>query len=280
MLFLRTAARTCGHLRGNARRGQGIQRMSVNFEELDFRPTAMGVLSLRRRRSLTSGIDIYEIKLGDEFLMSSAFTVAEIALARLGLAALERADLDVVVGGLGLGYTAQAVLENRSVRSLIVVDALAEVIEWHEQGLLPLGKQLTEDPRCRFVNGDFFAMAGSADGFDSTTLGRRFDAVLVDIDHSPRNLLHPRHAALYQPEGLARLAAHLHPGGVFALWSNDPPDDAFGCVLAGAFATSTAHVATFDNLRGDHDASNTVYIGVKADLPVAQAAIAAAPTAD
>jgi hypothetical protein len=269
-----------GHLRRSARRGQGIQRMSVNFEELDFRPTAMGVLSLRRRRSLTSGVDIYEIKLGDEFLMSSAFTVAEIALARLGLAALERGDLDVVVGGLGLGYTAQAVLENRSVRSLIVVDALAEVIEWHEQGLLPLGTQLTGDPRCRFVNGDFFAMSHSVDGFDSRTPGRRFDAVLVDIDHSPRNLLHPRHAALYQPDGLARLAAHLHPGGVFALWSNDPPDDAFGSILADAFATSAAHVVTFDNLRGDHDASNTVYIGVKAGLPIAQAAGAAAPTAD
>src|SRR6267142_3932008 len=228
--------------------------MSLNFEELDFRPTPMGVLSLRRRRRPSSDVDIYEIKLGDEFLMSSQFTVAEIELARLGLAALSRRDLDVVVGGLGLGYTAQAVLEHSSVRSLIVVDALAEVIEWHEQGLLPLGKQLTGDPRCRLVNGDFFAMSHSADGFDRRAPGRRFDAVLVDIDHSPRNLLHPRHAALYQPEGLARLAAHLHPGGVFALWSNDPPDDAFGRILAGTFASSAAHVVTFDNLRGDHDA--------------------------
>src|SRR6202140_5349014 len=165
--------------------------MSVNFEELDFRPTPMGTLSLRRRRSLTTGLDIYEIKLGDEFLMSSAFTVAEIALARMGLAALERGDLDVVVGGLGLGYTAQAALEDPRVRSLIVVDALAEVIEWHQQGLLPLGKQLTGDPRCRFVNGDFFAMALSSESFDTGTPGRRFDAVLVDIDHSPKALLHP-----------------------------------------------------------------------------------------
>src|ERR1700732_2201316 len=143
--------------------------MSVYFEELDFRPTPMGVLSLRRRRSLTTGADIYEIKLGDEFLMSSAFTVAEIELARLGLAALARGDLDVVVCGLAFGYTAQAVLENRNVRSLTVVDALAEVIEWHQQGLLPLGKQLRDDPRCRFVNGDFFAMSHSAGGFDSRT---------------------------------------------------------------------------------------------------------------
>ena len=242
----------------------GSRRMSVYFEELDFRPTPMGVLSLRRRRQLATGVDIYEIKLGDEFLMSSAFTVAEIALARLGLEVLDRTNLDVVVGGLGLGYTSQAVLENPGVRSLVVVEALAEVIDWHEQGLLPLGKLLTGDSRCRFLNGDFFAMSHSADGFDPCVPGRRFDAVLVDIDHSPRNLLHPRHAALYAPEGLARLAAHLRPGGVFALWSNDPPDNAFERVLAGAFEKSAAHVVTFHTTSGDHDASNTVYVGVKA----------------
>src|ERR1700716_469165 len=148
--------------------------MSLYCEALDFRPTPIGVLSLRRRRHLTSGLDIYEIKLGDEFLMSSQFTTAEIELA-----ALARTDLDIVVGGLGLGYTAQAVLENPNVRSLIVVDALAEVIEWHQRGLLPLGQQLTADPRCCLVNGDFFAMAHSADGFDSNAPRRRFDAVLV-----------------------------------------------------------------------------------------------------
>jgi spermidine synthase len=251
--------------------------MSVNFEELDFRPTPMGVLSLRRRRQPSSGIDIYEIKLGDEFLMSSLFTAAEIELARLGLAALQKTSLDVVVGGLGLGYTALAALENPRVHQLVVVDALAEVIEWHERGLLPLGRQLTGDPRCRLLHGDFFALSHSAAGFDSDQPGRRFDAVLVDIDHSPRNLLHPRHAALYQPEGLARLASHLHPGGVFALWSNDPPDDAFERVLAGVFATSATHVVTFDDWRGEHDASNTVYVGVKAEVP--QAAGEAVPSA-
>jgi len=158
-----------------------------------------------------------------------------------------------------------------------VVDALAEVIEWHEQGLLPLGRQFTSDPRCRLVHGDFFALSHSTTGFDSDQPGRRFDAVLVDIDHSPRNLLHPRHAALYQPEGLARLSQHLNPGGVFALWSNDPPDAAFERVLAGAFAASAAHVVTFDDWRGDHDASNTVYVGVKAELPTHEATTAPAP---
>jgi len=251
--------------------------MSLSFEELDFRPTPMGVLTLRRRRRPMSDVDIYEIKLGDEFLMSSQYTTAEIELARLGLAALGRGDLDVVVGGLGLGYTAGAVLENPSVRSLIVVDALAEVIEWHEQGLLPLGKQLTGDPRCRLVHGDFFAMSHSNEGYDADAPRRRFDAVLLDIDHSPRKLLHPRHAAFYQPEGLAGLADHLNPGGVFALWSNDAPDEAFQRVLADVFAISDSHVVTFDNWRGDHDASNTVYVAVKAELPITGAAVTGAP---
>ena len=234
--------------------------MNALFEELDYRPTPMGALSLRRRRDLLSGDDIYEIKLNDEFLMSSLFTASEIALARLGLAALPGTSLDVVVGGLGLGYTAQAVLEHAQVGSLLVVDALAEVIEWHQRGLLPLGAELTSDPRCRLVLGDFFAGVASEAGFDADHPRRRYHAILVDIDHSPKNVLHPSHAALYTVDGLMRLAAHLHPGGVFALWSNDPPDDEFQQTLGEVFATSHAHIVAFDNLRKDGEVTNTVYI--------------------
>ena len=67
--------------------------MSALFEELDYRPTPIGALSLRRRKELRLGIDVFEIKLGDEFLMSSLFTASEIALARLGLAALDGDNL-------------------------------------------------------------------------------------------------------------------------------------------------------------------------------------------
>jgi spermidine synthase len=240
--------------------------MSINFEELDYRPTPMGVLTLRRRRQPGTEIDVYEIKLGDEFLMSSAFTAAEIALADLGLAALPSGEWDVVVGGLGLGYTAQAALTNPQVRSLIVVDALPEVIEWHRAGLLPVGRQLMADPRCRLVHGDFFAMAASsASGFDPQVPGRRFDAILLDVDHSPDNLLHPSHASLYDSAGLQRLSEHLKPGGVFALWSNDPPEANFQSALADAFPATQAHVVAFENLHGDDEVSNTVYVGVKAE---------------
>lgn len=131
--------------------------MTFEFEELDFQKTPLGEISLRRRAEpRLEGKILYEVKLGDEFLMSSLFTDAEIQLARLGLAALEGTGLDVVVGGLGLGYTAVAALENPSVRSLMVVEVMEPVIAWHRRGLVPLGKELVSDPRCTLVHADFF----------------------------------------------------------------------------------------------------------------------------
>jgi spermidine synthase len=234
--------------------------MSANFEELDYRPTPIGALSLRRRRDPKLGVDVFEIKLGDEFLMSSLFTASEIALARLGLAALEGEGLEIAVGGLGLGYTAKAVLEDKRVGSLVVIDMLQAVIDWHREGLVPLGPELTADPRCRFVHGDFYALAASDGGFDPDRPGRRFDAVLLDIDHSPDFLLDPANAAFYGQEGLTRLAAHLRPAGVFGLWSNDRPDEAFTARLAGVFAGARAETVTFDNPFQDKPFTQTVYL--------------------
>ncbi|MFV2010297.1 MULTISPECIES: spermidine synthase [unclassified Micromonospora] len=233
--------------------------MAARFEELDWRQTPMGEISLRRRRDPVVDREVYEVKLGDEYLMSSLFTVAEIELARLALAELSREDLDVVVGGLGLGYTAHAVLRDRRVRSMIVVEALADVIGWHQRGLVPGGEALVADPRCRLVAGDFFALTAAA-GPDPAAPGRRFDAVLVDIDHSPGHVLHPSHAACYRPDGLRRLASHLRPGGVFALWSDDPPEAGFTEALGQVFPQVRTEVVTFRNPLIGSDSANTVYL--------------------
>ena len=168
--------------------------------------------------------------------------------------------LDVAVGGLGLGYTAQAVLADEHVSTLIVVDMLEAVIDWHVSGLLPLGPALTGDPRCRFVEGDFFAMAAGAEGFDPAAPGRRFDAILGDIDHSPDDLLDARSTGFYRPEGLARFAAHLRPGGVFGLWSNDAPDPAFTARMAQVFAEAWAEPVIFHNPLQDRPFTQTVYL--------------------
>jgi spermidine synthase len=238
--------------------------MTPLFEELDYRPTPMGALVLRRRRELSLGVEVYEIKLGDAFLMSSLFTDSERKLANLALARLPDSGLEVVVGGLGLGYTAKAVLDHDTVGSLIVVDALEAVIDWHRSGLLPLGPQLTGDPRCRFAHGDFFALAASAAGFDPERSGRRFDAILVDIDHAPDFWLAPENAAFYTPEGLLLLSTHLKPGGLFGLWSNDRPDKTFTARLAEVFEQAWAEPIMFHNPLQDSEAVQTVYLARKA----------------
>lgn len=234
--------------------------MSERFAELAWSETPIGEVSLRRRREPTTGIEIYEVLLGDEYLMSSLFTAAEIALADLGLGRLAGDGLSVVVGGLGLGYTAQAVLADARVGEVVVVDYLQPVIDWHQAGLVPVGPLLTGDPRCRLVHADFFALS-DGDGFDPSRPGRTFDAVLLDIDHSPQHLLAEGSSGFYGPAGMQRLARHLRPGGVFGLWSNDPPDPAYVEVLGGVFDNVAAEVVTFPNPLQDRDATNTVYLG-------------------
>lgn len=232
-----------------------------DFEELDYRETPLGGLSLRRRRLLSlGGLEIFEVKLGEAFLMSSLFHKAEVALANLALAELRAGPWDVVVPGLGLGYTAQAALQNPNVRSLLVIEALDGVIEWHEQGLVPLGPALVSDERCRIMHGDFFQLAASPEGFDPAEPGRLFHAVLLDIDHSPANLLHPRHAAFYRREGLRALKQHMVEDGIFAQWSDDSPDEEFLGMLDEVFGTARAHIVNFDNPLIDGESASTIYL--------------------
>lgn len=230
--------------------------MITRFEELDYQATPIGDLTLRRRTEPAVGAEIYEVKLGDEFLMSSLFTVAEEQLADLGLAATSGERLSVLVGGLGLGYTAVAALRDERVDALTVVDRLGAVIGWHERELLPASAELVRDERTSLVEGDFFALmrAAPADGAGG------YGAILLDVDHSPRHQLDPSHADLYTADGLRALEKHLAPGGVFALWSDDPPDEDFMTVLGEVFDAAEAHVVDFDNAVTGGVSSNTVYV--------------------
>ena len=235
--------------------------MSCFFEELDYQPTAIGPISLRRRRELRFDVDVLEILLGDEHLMSDLFTTSEVALAKHGLGAIaDNKPLSIVVGGLGMGFTADTALNDPRIESLIVVEKLAPVIGWHESGMIPLGKRLVDDPKCRFVEGDFFQIAAGKAGFDPAESARKFDAILLDIDHAPDFHLAPAHAGFYQPDGLAQLQQHLTDGGVFALWSNDPPDAAFTARLQSVFRSANAVTVSFYNPLQEGKFIQSIYI--------------------
>ncbi len=238
--------------------------MSRLFEELDYAPTPIGAISLRRRHILALKTDVFEILLGEEHLMSSLFTASEIALADKGLAALSGDTLDVLVGGLGLGYTAQAVLAHESVADLTVVDLLEPVIRWHEEGLVPMKTELADNPRCRLVQGDFFAMAASEDGFDRDQPGRQYDALLIDIDHTPERLLHGGSKGFYTPEGLRAVQRFVKPGGIVGLWSDEAPDEAITALLGQAFDAAWAEPVVFANpLQDGREVTQAVYLGRK-----------------
>ncbi len=229
--------------------------MALDIEELDWADTPIGVISLRRRHEPVVGHDVYEVKIDDEFLMSSLFTVVETELAHLGLARVQGDRLHVLVGGLGLGYTLRAALEDERVEQVQVIEAVAAVIDWHRRDLLPDTVGLAADPRCDLQLGDFFALVAAGGTARAT-----YDAVLLDIDHSPQHLLHPSHGEFYSSRGLRRLAELLVPGGTFALWSDDPPDPVFEAALMEVFTDPETHVVTFANPLTRSGSASTVYV--------------------
>jgi hypothetical protein len=140
---------------------------------------------------------------------------------------------------------------------------MAPVISWHQLGLVPLGDKLALDSRCSLVHGDFFKLAGLSGGFDPDNSRRLFHAVLLDIDHSPSHWLDANNSAFYTDSGLTALAASLHPGGVFGLWSNDPPDELFTGLLNEVFSSAKSQRVTFPNPYTEGESSSTIYLAYK-----------------
>lgn len=239
--------------------------MSFLFEELDSQDSPLGEISLRKRRIPAFGErDIYEVKLGEEFLMSSMFVDAEEALSSLGLAQVQGDNLSVVVGGLGLGYTAVEALKDKRISEQLVVDALETVIGWHRDERVPLGKILNADRRNRYVLGSFFDLATDpSTGFDPDHAGKKFDAILLDIDHSPTEFLNPTNAGFYTTENLSLMAEQLKPQGVFAMWSQNPPEEHFIALLNTVFEQVESHLVSFYNPFQNGNSTNSVYVCIK-----------------
>ena len=242
--------------------------MELIFEELDYQETPLGSISLRRRSEpRLDNTLIYEVKLGEEFLMSSLFVEAEEQLSILGLASLASqgytCELNIVVGGLGLGYTALAALNNSAVKSLRTIDIMQPVISWHEQGLIPIGNVLATDHRSKLIHGDFFAIAGdkSTQGFVNDD---KVHAVLLDIDHSPSHWLSQDNESFYSRDSLQTLRKKLHTRGIFGLWSNEAEDEEFKAVLKNVFEQVETHTIEFANPYSGGNSINTIYIAVRA----------------
>jgi spermidine synthase len=170
-----------------------------------------GEVALRRRTTDDGGTHL-ELVVDGVFAMDDVDTTTERALATEALRRLPGRDLRVLVGGLGLGWTAATALAEPRVGTVEVAELHAPLVRWAAEGrlpALPLG-----DPRLRVRTGDVADVLAEHDG--------RWDAVLLDVDNGPGFLVHPSNDALYRPAGLAAAVAALRPSGVLAIWSSTP----------------------------------------------------------
>jgi len=214
--------------------------MSSNLKILAYLSTPLGELCLRRRELLAQpGTFVTEITLDQELLMSSYNTDSERALAGEALARHPGTDLSVLIGGLGLGYTANEALLSSRVGRVEVIELLPEVVGFLRDGLVPLSATLLAEPRFAVRDGDIFALlAGPA--------SERWDIVLIDVDHSPDERLGGSNAAFYTPEGVALAKRHLAPDGVLAVWSYDESSP-FIEALRSVFSSVEAVPVSFEN---------------------------------
>ncbi len=226
--------------------------MAPTFEILAYEPTELGILCLRRRELLSEpGTLVTEVTLDHEFLMSSYHTASERALATIGVQMHGGRALDVMVGGLGLGYTAEAMLDCEAVARVEVVELLEPVIGWLNQGLIPLSEKLLADPRCVVSQDDVYQRL-------SLEPRRYYDLIAIDVDHSPEDHLNHQNHAFYTAAGVQRAKTHLNPHGILGVWSY-AEDTPFLAALQQVFKEVRVEPVTFRNFHIDETVTDWLY---------------------
>jgi spermidine synthase len=230
-----------------------------NVQILAYEDTSLGPLCLRRRELLSApGTVVTEVTLNHAFLMSSYNTASERALARIALEMHGGMDLSVLVGGLGLGYTAHAALASARVARAEVVEFLPQVIEWLEQDLVPLSSTLRADPRFTTLVGDIYARLAAAPV-------EAFDLILIDVDHAPDDRLSNANGFFYTEAGLKLAGRHLAAGGILGVWSY-AESSSFSGALRQVFWEVRVEPVTFFNELIDEQTTDWLFFA-RAPVP-------------
>jgi spermidine synthase len=195
---------------------------------------------------------LLELLFDHALLMSSCSTHSERALARRAIEMHAGEGLRVLVGGLGLGYTAREVLRASNVATLDVIELLSPLIGWFESGLIPLRSELRADPRFSLRQGDVYQLLGGPSE-------RPYDVILIDVDHAPEEHLGDSSAAFYTEETLQRVREHLAPGGVLGVWSY-AESTGFGHLLGRVFSEVRIERETFYNPVVEEEESNWLFL--------------------
>jgi spermidine synthase len=188
----------------------------MEYSELARSSSERGDVVLRSREEQAGAgtRTVLELRVNGVFVMDSLETTTEQALATTALE-LVADPRNVLVGGLGMGFTAHALLGDPRVERVDVVELEDALISWMRDGTIPHGPSLLADQRIRVVNADI--VTAVTEVHEPT-----YDLVLLDVDNGPGYLVHDANAAVYQAEFLTRCRDILNPGGVVVVWSASP----------------------------------------------------------
>ena len=227
-----------------------------NLEILAYEPSPLGPLCLRRRELLSQpGTSVTEVTLNHEFLMSSLYTDSERELASTAIQMHSGNDLRVLVGGLGLGYTAREVLLSNRVAHVEVLELLPQVMDWLVNGLVPLSSELNNQQRLVITQGDVYRrLEGPEDEL--------FDVILIDVDHSPDERLGERSISFYTTSGLMAARRHLAANGVLAVWSY-AESSPFADALHSVFRQVHVKPVTYDNHLIDEQLTDWLFFACR-----------------
>lgn len=193
-----------------------------------------GEIVLRERRDSDAPEQapaVLELRVNGVFVMDTLETSSEKGLATAALKQVEN-PRNVVVGGLGLGFTMHEVLADQRVEKLVVVEIEDALVQWMRDGTVPHGPAYLADQRLSVMTADIrVAMAEATPA--------AYDLVLLDIDNGPGFLVYAENEAVYQRAFLEQTRSALRPGGALVIWSaaesadlNEQMRDVFGNVVA------------------------------------------------
>lgn len=173
-------------------------------------PGESGELRLKQRGSE------FSIMLGSNELMNSRLSGSEEALATLSRDKIAgRPRPNMLIGGLGMGFTLRAALSALPAdASVTVAELVPAVVQWARGPMSTVFQGCLDDPRVAIHQGDVGELIRQSRA--------KFDAILLDVDNGPDGLTRRSNDSLYDFAGLRSARDALRPGGVLAVWSSGP----------------------------------------------------------
>jgi len=193
----------------------------------------------------------FTIQVNGQDLMLSRQHESELELARLGCAHLAgRKAPQILIGGLGMGYTLRQVLDMLGPDAKVIVGELVDaIVEWNRAFFRGLNGQPLEDERVDLRTVDVVGLISDAKD--------QFDTILLDIDNGPRAMTDSGNSRLYGREGILACRRALREHGCLAVWSAEPDKNFEQLLMSCGFHVTRFRVSAY---KGSKSESRFVWV--------------------